>query len=190
MRGVERNFERLAVSSPNHSLVKMYSETFNRFRQPQSWKPKTPNPTHVNFPVWFGRVFGHQFRIKARAMEKRTREKFDKLIRSNALGLILSEYSPSPDEGGKRRNSEGIDSFLLLAITEHLREKNTKQKPYYPLAVKLLKRFRGSEGTCSATETKRAIARVEKLKKTYHEDWQSHLQMLSDHYRPPTTPGG
>ena len=94
MRGVERNFERLAVSSPNHSLVKLYSDMY---RQRQ---------THVDFPEWFGRVFGKLFRVQAPIMEKRIKEKFDKLIRSNVLGLILSEYSPSPDEGGKRRNSE------------------------------------------------------------------------------------
>jgi hypothetical protein len=102
------------------------------------------------------------------------------LLPSSQLGELLWEYALAPEfnraeKGGNRPDHWG--TFLLMALADHLREHNERQKkPHYKLCHNLLDLFRGNDPIPKRTDSL-PQTKIENLK-ALHPNWPQHLSFL------------
>lgn len=100
---------------------------------------------------------------------KKRMKKIDKLMQQ--MEPIIKYSPPASTSQGRAEDTWG--SFLLLAVSEHLR--GVTGKPNYLLAARLLRLLRGQQRSSGQKERAAAMMRVERLKKS-HTNWESDLR--------------
>ena len=113
-------------------------------------------------------------------MELLLEEHKKRLKKQNPFVELEMEYVPLPGEYRTGGTQDLRGSWFLLAVTEHLREK----QDCYSLASQLLKKIRGTEGkerTYATTPRERVMKRIKKLM-TIRPKWKAHLNLLTELY--------
>lgn len=112
--------------------------------------------------------------------EKRRKELQDieASIRAAPLGDVVFEYAFKPIKATGGRPSATWETFILLALTEHLRK--ATGKPNYLMATRLLKSATRKETKSGRLESRATKERIRKLKKD-HPTWKKKLTKLNDY---------